>query len=144
MQDVLHDVLYLVASILFILGIKSMTHPRTAVRGNMLGASGMLVATIVVYMAVMNRGESLASVNIGLIVGAVAGLVLAVKIEMTAMPQLVAFFNGMGGLASLLVAGVNLGFVEGTPDRAEMIATAVSGLIGSVTFLVQEITMLLF
>ena len=63
MQDVLHDVLYLVASILFILGIKSMTHPRTAVRGNMLGASGMLVATIVVYMAVMNRGESLASVN---------------------------------------------------------------------------------
>ena len=141
MQDVLHDVLYLVASILFILGIKSMTHPRTAVRGNLLGASGMLVATIVVYMAVMNKGENLTSVNIGLILGAVAGLVLAVKIEMTAMPQLVAFFNGMGGLASLLVAGVNLELITGAPDGAEMIATAVSGLIGSVTFLGSMIAM---
>lgn len=143
MLDVLHDVLYLVAAILFILGIKSMTHPRTAVRGNLLGASGMLVATIVVYMAVINQGQGLTSVNIGLVVGAVSGLVLAVKIEMTAMPQLVAFFNGMGGLASLLVAGVNLSFVSADVDldQAEMIATAISGLIGSVTFLGSMIAM---
>ena len=97
---------YVVAGILFILGLKGLTHPRTAVRGNLLGAIGMLVAIV----ATLCHNEVLGYVMIilGLIVGSAIGAALAFKIEMTAMPQLVALFNGLGGSASVLVAYAEL------------------------------------
>lgn len=122
---------YLLASILFILGLKGLTHPRTAVRGNLMGASGLLVALLA---TLMQGGLSLPLILAGILVGGLIGAVLAQRIEMTAMPQLVAVFNGFGGAASVLVAGAELGRATGDPGLQALIAIALSGLIGAVTF----------
>ncbi len=130
----LMNLAYLVASVLFILGLKGLAHPRTAVRGNLMGALGMLIA-IVVTLLKGNLDFSL--IIAGLVIGSAVGAILAVKIEMTAMPQLVALYNGFGGLASLLVAGAELiKETSLTPDPAlqMMVATVASGIIGAVTF----------
>jgi len=97
---------YLVAAVLFIFGLKGLTHPRTAVRGNLLGAAGMLIAIVVTLIHQDVLGYWL--IAIGLVIGGAVGAVLAVRIHMTAMPQLVALFNGFGGGASVLVAGAEL------------------------------------
>ena len=126
---------YLVAAVLFILGLKGLTHPRTAVRGNTLGALGMFVAVIVTMLD--QHIVSYELILIGVVIGAGVGTILALKIQMTAMPQLVAIFNGFGGIASVLVAGAALVEVTLLPadGPAQMtIATAASGLIGAVTF----------
>jgi len=129
-QGALLNLVYLVASVLFILGIKGLTHPRTAVRGNLFSAVGMLIAVVVTLLA--NEIVGLPIVIAGLVVGAAVGTVLAVRIPMTAMPQLVALFNGFGGGASMFVAWSVL--IETTdPQTQTTIATAASGLIGAVT-----------
>ena len=136
MREILINVGYLVASVLFIVGLKGLTHPRTAVRGNVLGAAGMLIAVVV---TLLDRSiVSYQMIIVGLAIGAAVGMVLATKIEMTAMPQLVAAFNGFGGGASVLVAASALLNIEavsaGTPIGQFTAATAASGLIGGVTF----------
>ena len=138
---------YLLAAILFILGLKGLTHPKTAVRGNKLGALGMLIAVVAVL-----AGEGIVSYGqlaAGLAIGAVLGAALAVKIKMTAMPQLVAVFNGFGGIASAFVATASYeavidGFMVGFEGLAETpltqlnvtlsVSVAAAGLIGAVTF----------
>jgi len=124
------DLVYLLAAVLFIFGLKGLTHPRTAVRGNLLGALGMLVAVVVTLLA---QGIDYTLIVIGLVIGSAIGAILALKIRMTAMPQLVALFNGFGGGASVLVAGA---YLVVRPDSAAdiLVATAASGLIGAVTF----------
>ncbi|MCZ6682319.1 MAG: NAD(P)(+) transhydrogenase (Re/Si-specific) subunit beta [Planctomycetota bacterium] len=124
---------YLVASILFIMGLKGLTHPRTAVRGNLYGALGMLLA-IVVTLYVKEVVDPL-FIWVGLAVGTAIGAFLAIKIEMTAMPQLVGLFNGFGGIASVLVAGAWLKGQTDVPEVQATVAAAASGLIGGVTFL---------
>lgn len=123
---------YLVAAVLFILGIKGMTHPRTAVRGNQLGALGMLIAVIVTVMA---GGVNWYLVVLGIVVGSAGGLWLANTVQMTQMPQLVALFNGFGGIASVLVAAAEvLKGVGGENVAVASFAAGLTGLIGSVTF----------
>ena len=97
---------YLLAATLFILGLRGLGHPRTAVRGNLLGAVGMLIAVIVTLVDQRIVGYEV--IIAGFVIGAALGAVLAVKVAMTAMPQLVAVFNGFGGIASALVAGAAL------------------------------------
>jgi len=127
--DTIVELTYLLAAVLFILGLKNMGHPRTAVRGNLLGASGMAIA---VAAALLNQ-DGYVLIAIGMVIGAVIGVVLATRIQMTAMPQLVALFNGFGGLASVFVAGAQE--VRETPERMDvLLAVAASGLIGAVTF----------
>ncbi len=127
---------YLAAAILFILGIRGMTHPRTAVRGNLLGASAMLLAVLVTLLD--QEVIDYRWIGAGLVIGAVIGAVLAVRIQMTNMPQMVALLNGFGGAASFVVAGAEL--IRQLPTGAlsdakqVMIAIAASGIIGSVTF----------
>lgn len=123
------NLVYLVAAALFIFGLKMMAHPRTAVRGNLLGALGMVLA---IAMAMLNP-TAYALIIVGIIIGSAIGVVLAYRIQMTAMPQLVALFNGFGGLASVLVAGGALILGDAVTTDA-LIATAASGLIGAVTF----------
>ncbi len=135
MKIVLVNLAYLLASVLFIFALKGLTHPRTAVRGNFLGALGMFIA--IVATLVHRDIVDFQFIIIGLIVGTAVGAVLAVKIQMTAMPQLVALFNGFGGGASTLVAGAILveTVAESAPPPAQLaIASAASGLIGGVTF----------
>ncbi len=122
---------YIVAAALFIFGLKFMAHPRTAVRGNRLGAAGMLLAVIVTLFDGEVAGYWL--IAGGVLVGGVIGAYLAKTVEMTAMPQLVALFNGFGGAASVLVAGAELLRTQGSPNSA-LIAAAASGIIGAVTF----------
>jgi NAD(P) transhydrogenase subunit beta len=122
---------YLGAAVLFILGLKNMAHPRTAVRGNRLGAAGMLLALVVTLLDAEIVSYGL--IVVGLVIGTAIGAVLAQKIAMTAMPQLVALFNGLGGGASVLVAGTEL--IRRQPSAVDvLIATAASGVIGAVTF----------
>ncbi len=141
----LKNIFYLLASILFILGIKGLTHPRTAVRGNILGGLGMLLAIVV---TMIDSGQW-PWVIAGMAVGGLGGIIAAYKIQMTGMPQLVALFNGFGGIASALVAGAvlhefldksgEMSLVEwlvadGQEPNQVVIATIASGIIGAVTF----------
>lgn len=125
---------YLAAAVLFILGLKSLGRPRTAARGNLLGATGMFVAVVVTLLdrAIVDF-RFLAA---GVAVGAVVGALLAMKVQMTGMPELVALFNGFGGAASVLVAGAT--FLEvvdlGNVDDQLAVAAALTALIGAVTF----------
>ncbi len=131
------NLLYLVASVLFILGLKGLAHPRTAVRANLIGAVGMLIAVVATLFDrnVLGSGTQAFALMFGaILVGSLIGTLLAVKIQMTAMPQMVALLNGLGGGASVLVAGAALIDLSGEPPAQFLIATAASGIIGAVTF----------
>ena len=91
---------YIVAAILFIFGIKMLGKADTAKRGNLVSAVGMLLAVIV---TLLSNGLSYPLVIGGLAMGGAVGFVAAKRVQMTGMPELVALFNGFGGLASLLV-----------------------------------------
>ncbi len=134
MQHSLVNLAYLVASILFILGIKGMTHPRTAVRGNLTGAVGMLIAILATVWQLQLFSVGVAAVAMA--IGAAIGWYLAVKVAMTQMPQFVALFNGFGGLASLLVAAAetHAGFPGALNVAESGVAAGLTGLIGAVTF----------
>ena len=93
---------YLIASIFFIVGIKGLTHPRTAVRGNMLGAVGMLIAVAATFLA---KGLAFPYILAALVLGSLIGAIAAARVPMTAMPEMVALFNGFGGAASTLADG---------------------------------------
>jgi len=129
---------YLIAGVLFIQGLRDMTHPRTATRGNGISAAGMFLAVVVtvLWFGILDPLVLAA----GLLVGGAAGVWLAVTVETTEMPQLVGLFNGFGGGASALVAGAELidqfgaaGGAGGLPLGLTATA-AIAGLIGSVTF----------
>ncbi len=142
LNTVIFDVLYLLAAILFIMGIKKMGHPRTAVTGNLLGVVGMLLAAGVSFLITLEKEsiQNSLTLPIGMIVGAIFigtlfGTVLAIRVQMTEMPQLVAVFNGVGGLASVLVAAASLMATKDSSIPVEVVvAGGVSGLIGAVTF----------
>jgi NAD(P) transhydrogenase subunit beta len=129
------NLVYLVAAVLFIAGLKGLAHPRTAVRGNAMSALGMLIAIVVTLI-----DRSIISyqwIIIGFLAGGLVGLFVAIKVQMTEMPEMVALFNGFGGAASLLVAGAALieAVASGGAGNLQLkIATVASGLIGSVTF----------
>ena len=134
MQEAYVNLAYLVASALFVLGLKGLSHPRTAGRGNLMAATGMLIAVVVTLFDRDIVGHEV--IAAGVLVGSVIGALLAVRIAMTAMPQLVALFNGFGGGASVLVAGAVLAVAlrAELPDLDFRVATAASGIIGGVTF----------
>ncbi len=131
MEKVLVNLAYLLSASLFIFGLKGLSHPRTAVRGNLLGAMGMLIAVVVTLLD--RRIVDFSVIIAGLIIGSLIGIILALKVEMTAMPQLVAIFNGFGGGASALVAGSAL-YETVNPDYLLSTASVASGIIGAVTF----------
>ncbi len=122
---------YLIASVLFIAGLKGLAHPRSAVRGNLLGALGMLIAVVATLV-----GQGIVEWTLivaGVALGGLIGVVLAVRIRMTAMPQMVALLNGFGGAASVLVAGEAL-VIGDARGLQSLVAVAASGVIGAVTF----------
>lgn len=135
MYDIIINFSYLIAAVLFIFGLKGLTHPRTAVRGNFLGACGMFLAVVVTLTD--QHIVSYEFIILGIILGGAIGATLAIKVEMTAMPELVALLNGFGGAASIFVAGAALiesDSITNAPLLQLTIATAASGLIGAVTF----------
>ena len=135
-MDNVINLVYLAASALFILGIRGLTHPRTAVRGNLLGAAGMLLAVAATLLdrEILGSGaEAFVPILAAVALGAAIGAVLALRIQLTAMPEMVALLNAFGGGASALVAGAVL--VDAMhPPALTRVAAVASGLIGSVTF----------
>ncbi len=93
---------YVLASVLFILGIKKLSHPKTARDGNFIAAFGMLIAIVATLVSYGKIDFQM--IAIGMIIGAIIGATFAIKVEMTQMPQMVAIFNGFGGGASALIA----------------------------------------
>jgi NAD(P) transhydrogenase subunit beta len=137
MSKELINLFYLVAAVLFILGLKGLSHPRTAVRGNLLGSAGMLLAIVVTLLD--KRIVSFEVIVAGIVVGALIGAVMAYRAPMTAIPQVVAIFNGFGGGASALAVGAALeealrgGFVEEI-DFQFTLSAAGAALIGAISF----------
>ncbi|MDP6362772.1 MAG: NAD(P)(+) transhydrogenase (Re/Si-specific) subunit beta [Candidatus Poseidoniaceae archaeon] len=134
---------YLLSAALFIFGLKKLGHPRTAPFGNQLGAMGMLVAVITTIVQMQFTGEGVVDWTLiagGLVLGTLIGYWMAVKVEMTGMPELVALFNGFGGAASALVAlsEIQKYIITGdTPVGLEltvtMVAAGLSALVGWMT-----------
>lgn len=131
---------YLVAAVLFVLALKSMSSPRTARTGVLLGAAGALIATVVLFFSGIEL-MNLALILIVLAVGSLVGLVAARRVKMTAMPQLVALFNGVGGGAAGLIAVVEY-LVVGSEDLLFLIFTVATVIIGSVAFSGSVVTYL--
>jgi len=123
---------YLVAAVLFILGLKNLSSPKTARRGNLLAMLGMLIAIIVTLLD--QKIIDFTYIIAGVIIGATIGAVAAKRVQMTAMPQMVALFNGFGGGASALVAFAEFLSITNEPTLYSIITIVLSVLIGSVTF----------
>ena len=142
-MDEIWDIGYLIASILFIFGLKKLGHPKTAPTGNLYGAMGMLLA-VIVTIAQMDFGatDTLLIIGAGLGLGALIGYVMAVRVQMTGMPEMVALFNGFGGAASALVAASEVFKLIDSGEwsdlgwwhfRVAWIAIGLSALVGWVT-----------
>ena len=126
----LSSIFYVLASILFILGIKRLSHPKTARIGNQLASSGMLIAVVATLLYFGNIDFT--QVAIGIAIGTVIGVLFAVKVEMTQMPQMVAIFNGLGGGASALVAAAEF-LSTGTTATFTVSTIVISVFIGTLT-----------
>jgi NAD(P) transhydrogenase subunit beta len=129
-QDIL-IIIYLIASILFIFGIKQLSSVKTARQGNLISAIGMLIAIVATLFDQKILNYEL--IIIGLIIGSIVGAIFALKVEMTAMPQMVALFNGFGGGASLLVAAADY-YKEAPSEVYIAVSIFLSVLVGGVTF----------
>ncbi|MBN8706135.1 MAG: NAD(P)(+) transhydrogenase (Re/Si-specific) subunit beta [Bacteroidetes bacterium] len=135
-KEILINITYLVASFLFIFGIKRMSSPATAKNGNLISGIGMLLAIVVTLMD--RHIISYELIIAGLVIGSAIGAVLAYKVQMTAMPQMVGLLNGFGGGASALVGMAEYYHVSllGFPDDGGkfLVSVGLSLLIGAVTF----------
>ncbi len=135
LQEILIPVAYLLSAVLFIMGLKKLSHPKTAPAGNRTAAIGMLIAIIatLVYRDVIDYTLIIA----GIIIGGAIGSYAAKKVEMTSMPQMVAIFNGFGGGASVLVATAEFyRLVSGVGQLPAFTMTTIglSIIIGGITF----------
>ncbi|MDH3247460.1 MAG: NAD(P)(+) transhydrogenase (Re/Si-specific) subunit beta [Acidimicrobiia bacterium] len=130
MNPTLAGFLYLVAAVAFILGIKRLASPATARSGNQFASAGMLLAVVVTLVDRQIIGYG--AIAAGIVVGAGIGAYLARSVEMTAMPQLVAAFNGFGGGSSALVALAEMTNGTGLATRT-LVTIAISIFIGSLT-----------
>jgi len=130
MSQVNINFVYVVSAALFIFGLKMLSSPATARRGNLVSALGMLLAIVATLTA---SGLSFGWIIFGMAIGAGLGLFAAVRVEMTQMPEMVALFNGFGGIASLLLAWAEY---QQDPRMTTFIAlvTFLSAFIGGVTF----------
>ena len=127
-QNDIQNLLYLVSAIGFIVGIKRLSHPKTARSGNFLASLGMLVAIIATLTSGANFDWQMIALGVG--IGSILGIIFAVRVEMTQMPQMVAIFNGLGGAASAFVASSE--FFSGSDSS--YIIMCLSVLIGTLTF----------
>ena len=142
LERVIVPILYLLSAVLFIYGIKGLTRVRTARRGNLTASVAMLIAVLATLlgMGVVDYRWILA----GIVLGGAVGAIAAVKVQMTAMPEMVALFNGCGGIASALVAlsvvwtdTIEAGTTSTLADvigGSSALTVILSGLIGGVTF----------
>ena len=131
----LANLLYLISIVSFILALRFLSNPAHARRGNQIGAAGMVLAIIVTWVRV--GSTSWWAIAIAMLIGGGFGAVAARKVQMTAMPQMVALFNGVGGGAAALIALAELHNVlppPGAPTADISLGIALSALIGAISF----------
>ena len=126
------NIFYVLASVLFIFGIKRLSHPKTARSGNIIASMGMLIAVLTTLITGASLSYEL--IAIGMIVGAIIGAFFAIRVEMTQMPQMVAIFNGFGGIASALVAAAEFFNPSETLELFSLSTISLSVFIGTLTF----------
>ncbi|MCF6294531.1 MAG: NAD(P)(+) transhydrogenase (Re/Si-specific) subunit beta [Flavobacteriaceae bacterium] len=128
------SILYLIATITFILGLKLLGHPETAKKGNLIAASGMGLAIIgTIFLHELDVPNFIYAIIGGSILfGAIIGWLIAIKVEMTKMPELVSLFNGFGGASAALIGIVEFGHNMGSTTQLITIIAAI--VIGSITF----------
>ena len=125
------NISYVLAAVLFIIGIKRLSHPKSAQSGNQIAALGMLIAIIATLISADKINFQL--IIFGILIGSIIGLFFAIKVEMTQMPQMVAIFNGFGGGASALVAASE--FLKlGSPSSFTLSTIIFSIFVGTLTF----------
>jgi H+-translocating NAD(P) transhydrogenase subunit beta len=130
-MSALVPLVYLISAVLFVVGLKLMSAPKSAVRGNALAALGMLLAIGTTFFDAGVTGYVM--IGLGLLTGTVIGTIMAQRVAMTSMPQLVGLLNGLGGAASVLVAFADL--INSPQHHTDtLIAIGLSGLIGAITF----------
>ena len=129
------DLLYLIPIVTFILALRFLSNPATARRGNQIGAAGMALAIVVTWIKI--GGTSWWAIAVAMAIGGGFGAFAARRVRMTAMPQMVALFNGVGGGAAALIALAELHRLlppPGKPTLDILVAIALSGLIGAISF----------
>ena len=131
----LSNLLYLITIVAFILALRFLSNPAHARRGNQIGAAGMVLAIVVTWIKI--GATSWWAIALAMLIGGSFGAVAARKVRMTAMPQMVALFNGVGGGAAALIALAEIHRVlplPGTPTDDVSLGIALSALIGSISF----------
>jgi len=127
---------YLLSAIMFVIGLKLQSHPETARKGNLWAAAGMILPMITTLLLNKNAdGEGISLMNVFAILliiaaGTVVGSIMARKVKMTAMPQMVSFFNATGGAASAAVALIEYG----NPNNDSLLVTLLGLVVGSIAF----------
>lgn len=130
--------LYLVAAVCFILALRGLASPRTARRGNLVGALGAVIAMVTVFLS--TEMDNVVAILVTILVGSAVAVPVSRRVKMTSMPQLVALFNGVGGGAAALVALLEL---EAAGDSVGvLLAVAFTVLVGSVSFSGSVVTFL--
>jgi NAD(P) transhydrogenase subunit beta len=131
------DFLYLICIILFIVGLKRLSSPDTAKKGNMIAGIGMGAAMLItMFYPMENNSNNYLWIVGGLILGGSIGFIAAKKVKMTKMPEMVSLFNGLGGACSMLIAAVEfVNLPEGTPMMSGQVLTIIFALfVGSIAF----------
>jgi NAD(P) transhydrogenase subunit beta len=132
---------YLAAAICFIIALKRLSSPKTARRGNLIGAAGAVLACVIVFL--VSDVDHLLPILAAIAAGTAIGVIGAYRVQMTQMPQLVALFNGVGGGAAAIVAFIELTELgAGPPQLFDLIATAFTIVVGSVSFAGSVVTFL--
>jgi H+-translocating NAD(P) transhydrogenase subunit beta len=132
---------YLAAAVCFILALKGLSSPKTARRGNLIGAAGAVLACVIVF--VVSDVSHLLPILAAIAAGTAIGVLGAYRVQMTQMPQLVALFNGVGGGAAAIVAIIELTELGASSTQVfDLIATAFTIVVGSVSFAGSVVTFL--
>ena len=136
MESAILQLSYLIGSVTFIMGLKMLSHPDTARKGNLIAAAGMIIAIFATIFLYEHGGQRLHNyiwIFAALAIGTVVGTMAAKKVQMTAMPEMVSLFNGMGGACAMLISLVEYNKPE-VKETGTMLVIALGMLIGTVSF----------
>jgi len=141
MESTILQLSYLIGSVTFIIGLKMLSHPDSARKGNMVAAVGMTIAILATIFLYEHNGEKLHNfgwIFAGLAVGTIVGTMAAKKVQMTAMPEMVSLFNGMGGACAMLISMVEYNHMQHAGEAAAttgtMLVIVLGMVIGTVSF----------
>ncbi len=137
MESILLPLSYLIGSVTFIMGLKMLSHPDSARKGNLVAAFGMTIAIFATIFLYKNEaGASLGNypwIFCGLLIGTFVGTIAAKKVQMTAMPEMVSLFNGMGGACAMLISLIEYHH-DPNPETGKLVVIILGMIIGTVSF----------